>query len=311
MKKIKNRDGNVSIMTVLLISALLPLFLFIIFDISTFQYVKIDTDDALSRSGHIAALSINEDLIKYGELELDENQVKAIGSKVLDTNLTDIAGKFKEQEFEINVSNQLNPHTVMLNDQSNVSVENPYVRIRGTYRVDGIIGEKFFGKSVDEIYQVSFIKNEKAPIINAAESAMMWTNIVNPYRGYENISYPISMHSEDVELLGGTINEFSITFNNLLGAILQVSVNGEKIQDLSYMGDGSENGANFSLELPTEKQLGNVTLKGTVVVENSEFPTNSDVAALEINIPEFSIGYIEADIKEKIKVEHHMLHLIK
>lgn len=311
MKKNKCRDGNVSIMTVLLISALLPLFLFIIFDFSTFQYVKIDTDDALSRSGHIAALTVNEDLIKYGELKLDENKAKAIGSKVLDVNLSDIAGKFKERELEFNISNETNPHVVTLNDQLNVSVNNPYARISGKYRVDGIIGEKFFNKNVDELYQVSFIKNEKAPVINTADSVMMWTNVVNPYRGYENISYPISMHSDGVELLGGTINEFSIVFNNLLGANFQVSVNGENIQNLSFEGDGSQSSANFSFELPTKKQLSNVTLKGTVVVENPDFPKNSDIATLVIDIPEFSIGHIEADIKEKIKVEHHMLHLIK
>lgn len=318
---LKQKEGSTTILVVLLVSVLVPLFIYLIAEIGQLQYVHNKMSFAAEQSARAGVWSIDEEKLSDGQIVINEKLAKEHAEHLIFGAIDSLNNAFATKPVvEVNVLAEGNEGSLESNGKV-IKTNHPYVQIKADYAVGGFITEQFFPLSKEEVYEIRFMQDKQLPKISQGDSVVQWSSIVNPYRGYEEISFPISVESSGIELLGGTNNHMQITtpihsgtyeisFDNGVSTILSGSI-GETGGFEFKIPKKLPEDTNLFLKLKlfiekkaeetsdsnshSQSSIGEVALDGNLVL----LPTSYDEPVL--------IGSVKKDIGDVLEVESYLM----
>lgn len=263
-------------------SVLVPLFMYVVFEMTQMQYVKEKMQFSTQQAVRAATWELDDFKLADGKLVLDADKAELKLRGILNENFAQLSnGLAGDPSIEVEIVDDIEEGTlqnVELITGDTISTNRPYVKVHVDYRIDGIISKKFFAQEIEEVYALDFKVAEdlsgtqKLQLANnGADTSIVWTNIVNPYLAYEDLKFPISTTAGKVELLGGTNNHIHVDLPINYGVYRVTFDNGVRDVINGVLGDTNA----FEISIPTRMP------KGTNVYLQLDLQGDSDFDKLK------------------------------
>ncbi|MDF2879450.1 MAG: hypothetical protein K0R54_7 [Clostridiaceae bacterium] len=234
MKKFKNllrdKSGSISIVTVILVSILLPLLLFIYVEFNYSLTIKERCQIINDNIASSAIMSIDETNLQDGMLEIDDIKAEEIATKLMaesyylnsDLTLNNDSLLREEPELKVYVVNETSDYgTEFVTDEGyKFMIYNPSVIVYTNVKPRGIIFDKAIELQSLTVKQVQFDKSESQKSITSSpvngNITFYVDEVINPYEFNEDNPFePVMWNFTKLPLSAGTNLSFSANVNDI------------------------------------------------------------------------------------------------
>lgn len=239
---LKSKDGYTTILVVMISSILIPMFIFVIMEMTQALYVKEKMSGSIQQTIRTASWQVNENALEDGRIELNHVETEEFIRERMNEVVNGLDGALSEKPSI----------DIQILDDMNSNQESPSIRVKSEFSVSGLISDVFFPITIDEEYELYFNENKKHQKLETVPAdGINWANVVNPYEKYEDLIYPFSTTTNGVKLIGGTNNHIQVDLPFISGSY-QITFSDRDVEAISGV-IGESGGFEFYIPKKIEK----------------------------------------------------------
>lgn len=328
--RLKRNDGFMSLVMLVVVSVLFPLFLFYFVEINYLYGVKDQIQGYTDSAASAAVMQVNREKIKEGIIELDDQKAEEYAKKILASNLRlneDLSvteGSLIKEDPIVRIypvmPSDLGGKTEYVTPEGfKFTITNPTVIVYTEAQPQGIFYNRFVTIKSVSAYQASFKKDEplqisNTPIVSADGLVVRLNGVVNPLRFSEENPFPLEWSFSPVPMTAGGNIQISINStgnNKLVSGDYILQIEGDSYLQTIYGTLTVDNDKHMSatIEIPENAPVGSKVYLSFQDVYINDGNQTREADAL-MNFPgREQIGFIESNIYKLFRIQKTYMNL--
>lgn len=323
-ERLKRNDGFMSLVMLVVVSVLFPMFLFYFVEINYLYGVKDQIQGYTDSAAAAAVMQVNRERIKEGIIELDDQKADEYAKKILASNLRLNEDLSVTEGSLIKEDPIVRIYPVMPGDLEGkkefvtpegfkFSITNPTVIVYTEAQPQGIFFNRFVTIKSVSAYQASFKKDEplqieENPIVSDDGLVVRLNEVVNPLRFSEENPFPLEWSFDPVPMTAGGNIQISINStenNTLVSGDYIVQIEGDSYQQTLYgsLENDGDHQMSATIEIPENAPVGSKIYLSfrDVYIDDREQTRQADAL---MNFPEREqIGFVESNIHKLFRIQ--------